>query len=254
MVDLKVKIEFPLAEKLGDATVGFLKEILGPSAKNAGLLLSEYVNQFRLSRNIKMLKRVQEICKKNKIKINPLTIKQLVPLLEHSSLEEDDEMLDKWAILLSNLLDSEQNIKNHIFPDLLRQISRKEFEVLDTAYSNKQRRIADCKRKLEIATEKFEKMNGSTIDHREDYDIEKVELEGKIGELNYEKSRSEIIEFNLLEDYEFSNLVRLGLLKEEHLHRHSYTSFLPSTEMMVMTALGEKLMLLLQEKVPQTNN
>ena len=36
----------------------------------------------------------------------------------------------EWAILLGNMVDSEQNIENHVFPYILSQISSNEFEAV----------------------------------------------------------------------------------------------------------------------------
>ena len=63
-----------------------------------------------------MLTKAREKCVKAGINPKTISFKILCPLLEGASFEEDDEMTEVWASLLSNLVDSEQNIKNHIFP------------------------------------------------------------------------------------------------------------------------------------------
>lgn len=57
--------------------------------------------------------------------------KLLTPLLEYASLEDNEKLQDKWATLLANMVDSDQNVENHVFPYLLSQVSIQEFELLE---------------------------------------------------------------------------------------------------------------------------
>lgn len=247
MSEIKIDINFPLGEKLSEATIGFLKKILGPSTENMGLLFGEYINKFRLEQNIKMLEKTIDICKRSKIKIKSLNVKQLYPLLDYSSLEEEDEMINIWAVLLSNLLDSDQNITSNVFPNLLSQLSKKEYEALNSAYTNKISRVVDNEGKLQEAKARLEKMQGAIVDHLSDFNRDKLDLENRIEDLKYEISRLEVVHPTLLEDYEFSNLIRLGLVKEDQTHLNSL-NFITTVTNMILTPLGERLMALLSEK------
>jgi len=71
-----------------------------------------------------------QACKGHNISPKQISLKLLSPLLEYSSLEEDDELLAKWSFLLGNLVDSDQkNTDNHVFPYILSQISKDEFNL-----------------------------------------------------------------------------------------------------------------------------
>ena len=111
-----------------------------PTVEETGLLLKDRVMFWRLRNQLRMLQKAEDHCVKNKIDPKRISLKVMFPLLDYSSLEEDDVLLDKWAILLANMVDSEQNIENHVFPYILSQISIKEFQILEGAYARRRER------------------------------------------------------------------------------------------------------------------
>ena len=91
---------------------------------------------WRFKNQVKMLNRAKDYCEKHNIEPKKISLKVLSPLLEYSSLEEEEVMQDKWSILLSNLIDSEQIIENHVFPYILSQLSTDEFLPLEKVYDS----------------------------------------------------------------------------------------------------------------------
>lgn len=234
--DLNVNVESKTVEKGIDAAKGFLSKLLSPGLNEVGLLIKDQVAAIRFRNQIKLLNKTNQYCVQNKISPKVIPLKLLYPLLEAASLEEDEEILDKWAILLSNLVDSEQNIQNHVFPFLLGQISKKEFEILETAAIEKKERLKGATKQLNqwLATDedKLEELKKTRqkLSYR---DAEFSLLMNQIAKLeqNYKSIISEISkpqklnEFDL-EDFEFSNLLRLGLvtsvpLQYGYVHQHS---------------------------------
>jgi hypothetical protein len=61
----------------------------------------------------------------------------LVPLLEESSLEEDETLQDKWVGLLVNYIDSSKTHQSSVFPYILNQLSTLEAQTLDYIKSEK---------------------------------------------------------------------------------------------------------------------
>lgn len=130
MGELKVNVTSTAIEKGLDSAKGFLDKLIMPSVEEVGLLMKDKVAAWRLSNQIKILNKAQEKCVENNISPKAISLKILCPYLEYASLEEDEYMQDKWANLLTNLVDSEQNIENNIFPYILSQISKNEYEIL----------------------------------------------------------------------------------------------------------------------------
>ena len=108
----------------------FVEKLLGPTIDEVGLLMSDKIKYFRFKHQVKILSKAKESVKDKGIDIKEIPTKILVPLLENSSLEENEEMQNKWAFMIGNLADSKQNLQNQVFPYLLSHISLNEFEKL----------------------------------------------------------------------------------------------------------------------------
>ena len=120
-MDKKLDITSTAVEKTIDAVTSFLSTLLGPAVEETGLLIKSPITMYKFKRDIKMLAQAKAICKEHNISTKHIPLKLIAPMLEYSGLEEDDEMLYKWSNLLVNLVYSEQNITNHVFPYILSQ-------------------------------------------------------------------------------------------------------------------------------------
>lgn len=237
MADNKIDITSSAVEKGLDIAKVFLDKLIIPAVEETGLLLQDKVTMWRFKNQIKMLNKAEQICKKNGIDPKKISLKQVCPLLDYAALEEDDLLQDKWALLLSNMVDSTQNIENHVFPYILSQIAKNEFLILETAVEmNNERR-----RKLNIELEEMRVKNEpiqkelqekiSSIDKQIkekkdkneyywDFQHSKWKVEEEVRTLN---KKEEEIKRNLIEPYyvtygdlkefEMANLQRLGLIK-----------------------------------------
>lgn len=241
-MDKKIDITSTAIEKGIDLAKDFLDKLIMPSVEETGLLLKEKVTFWKFKNQVKMLNKAKEYCEKHKINPKTISFKLLVPLLETSALEEDELLQDKWSILLSNMVDSEQNIENHVFPYILGQISKNEFLHLEKVCNEKKMRVKTSKIELEkflltkpIKEKEFEenieilniaiKMEqGENIyiysEKLWDLRREKQSLETSHRHLQYQENsikrsiidQEEFPEVNLRE-FEISNLSRLGLIR-----------------------------------------
>ena len=126
----ELNIKSSTIEKGLDLIKDFTQKLIGPSIEEVGLLMSDTIRYFRFKNQVDILVKAQEYVKNKKIDVKEIPTKILVPLLENASLEEDEKMQDKWAFMIGNLADSEQNLQNQIFPYLLNQISLDEYNHL----------------------------------------------------------------------------------------------------------------------------
>ena len=236
MSDNKIDITSTAIEKGLDIAKNFLDKLIIPTVEETGLLFKDKVTMWRFKNQVKMLNKAKEYCEKNKIDPKKITLKVICPLLDYAALEEDEVLQDKWALLLSNMVDSDQNIENHVFPYILSQISTNEFLVLETTLILKEER----KKKLNFELNEFrrskldrENQLKKAIEEKEkeiadmklksghywDIQQEKWKLEGELrglsvkeNEINKSIWEPEFISGDLKE-YEISNLIRLGLVK-----------------------------------------
>ena len=132
--NIPVSINIPVLEKSVEIAKDFIDKMISPSVEEVGLLFKDKVNIWRFKNHVKSINKTKDYCVKHNISPKVISLKLLYPLLEFASLEEDEELQDKWAILLGNMVDSEQNIQNHVFPYLLSQISKNEFEIVERIY------------------------------------------------------------------------------------------------------------------------
>lgn len=151
---VKVNFTSSLLEKGLDVAKDFLDKLIMPAVEETGLLLKDQVASWRLGNQVKILNRAKDICDKNNISPKAISLKLLCPYLEYASLEEDEYMQDKWAMLLANLVDSKQNTKNNIFPYILSQISKSELLILKEVYAPKM--ILKVKSREDLSEERNE--------------------------------------------------------------------------------------------------
>jgi len=86
-----------------------MKTILGPAANEFGELLGDKVRFRRFKNEVKIFGKARKLVEDNNLDINQLNLKTVVPLIEKSSLEEDEDLQDKWSNLLANMASSPQS-------------------------------------------------------------------------------------------------------------------------------------------------
>jgi len=229
--DLNIKSS--TVEKGVELAKGFLDKLIIPAIEETGLLMRDKIAYWRFKNQVKILNKAKSYCEKHAITPNTVPFKLLVPLLETSALEEDEILQDKWATLIGNMVDSEQNIENHVFPYILGQISKTEYLFLEQVFFSKKKRVDDLLEKLSIYRSSFpeeERAINEEISHlksdleNEGFSLEKrremQNLQRKLSSLRWRErsilsgvSTPEKIPENQLKDFELSNLIRLGLVK-----------------------------------------
>lgn len=241
----KIDISSTALEKGIDIAKGFVEKLIYPSAEEMGLLMKDGISKWRFNNQIKTLVKTKSICEKHGVNPKMISPKLLCPLLEYAGLEDNEKLQDKWATLLANMVDSDQNVENHVFPYLLSQVSIQEFEILENTFEIKLARVQGLNKELEkymaskdqllseLNTEiarlelEFNQRKENNINNPKNY--QKLwDLEIKISELKSKKSshektqnkieraigEAELIASKSLRDFEISNLVRLGVAKE----------------------------------------
>jgi hypothetical protein len=237
-----------------ESAKNFLSKLITPAFEETGLLIRDQVTRWRFNNQVKMINKAKIYCEKNHINPKAVSLKLLVPLLDYSGIEEDEVMQDKWAILLSNLVDSEQNIENHVFPYILSQLSSGEFNALQVAFESKIERIQSIQKELDEfrierqqkdleIKQKIEQFERQMVDQKlQKYSLEHNKIEREVDKLKRELNTNTLHEASLLrkrntpeslpsdvlESFEESNLIRLGLLKEvKEFYANSQTLKIP---------------------------
>lgn len=290
----KIDITSTAIEKGIDIAKNFLDKLILPPIEETGLLIKDQVTMWRFKNQIKMINKAKSYCEKYNVNPKTISLKLLCPILEYSSLEEEEKLQDKWAILLTNMVDSEQNIENHVFPYILSQISSTEFGFLENVYDDKILRqntlkkelnifklemptlIQEIKTQIKIIDDEIELLNIKNDIIKSGWNREKWVLQRDKEKLDQEIKSLERKEISYsikihesqvvpedLEEFEMSNLSRLGLIRyvqkfyansqtleipyefdEEHRGRTTYSNIdldvdIESDEKYILTELGE---------------
>lgn len=233
---MKVDVTSSVIEKGIDTAKTFLDKLVVPAVEETGLLIKDQISRFRFNNQVKTLAKAKEKCEKYGIDAKTISFKILCPLLEGASFEEEDEMIEVWSSLLSNLADTEQNIENHIFPYLLSQISLQEWEALATTYHSylnhksmfdQEQEIAEQVKELEYELDKtgkelYKQKNRGEITGKQYWESTN-EIRKKIDNKKNLRSRlwsarnnePELEYAHVPELYQYSNLYRLGIISKK---------------------------------------
>lgn len=97
-------------------------------------LFADKIRFRRLKNQIKIFEQANQLIENNNLKISELGLKTLVPLIEKSSLEDDDFLQDKWSKLLANMATSPESGLEPKLVTTLSSLSSIEVRILDFCY------------------------------------------------------------------------------------------------------------------------
>jgi hypothetical protein len=197
MEEKRLNIQSTTIEKGLDLAKDFLGKLISPTIEEVGLLISDNIKFYRFKNQVNILLKARQYVSDKNISLKEIPIKILVPLLENASLEDNDDLQDKWAKMLTNMINSESNFQNQIFPYLLSQISLEEFESLK-----------DISEKEKAHREEWKKYSELVKDEKSTFNNEVRKLKKKIEET--EQAGFYINSYGS----ELENLLRLRLVKE----------------------------------------
>lgn len=132
----KIDIMTTVAEKGIESVQSFLGKLLGPAATEVGFLLADKVRVFRFNNQIKIFSKVKEKVEENNLTLKQVSLKTIIPLLDFSSLEDDETLQEKWINLTVNFIDANKKYESTIFPYLLNQLTSEEVQILDNMYND----------------------------------------------------------------------------------------------------------------------
>jgi hypothetical protein len=124
-----------LSEKFGK----FLSSIFGEGFENIGGTFSDWTNYFRYKNMLKLQDKVLSIHRQRHIegKTIPIPPRYALPLLDSATLEDDDNIQDKWAGLIANSTDPNKNFQfQKIFIQILTSIEPLDAAILDLLHSS----------------------------------------------------------------------------------------------------------------------
>jgi hypothetical protein len=105
-------------------------------------MLKDHVRVFRAMRQFRLLSRTAEKLKEMGVTPQQVPLKLLFPIVENASIEESDELQDRWANLLARAADPKEASKFIVaFPAMLRELSQRHVKFLDALYDEGRQRM-----------------------------------------------------------------------------------------------------------------
>lgn len=120
-----------LPKQIFDKTSAFISKLLGPSINEFSELFADKIKFIRLKNQIKIFNKTRELLEKNGLEPRELNLKTLVPLIEKSSVEDDEILQNKWANLIANISTTPENGLEPRLINTLSSLSSLEAKILD---------------------------------------------------------------------------------------------------------------------------
>jgi hypothetical protein len=116
--------------------VHLIQQLAGPAAEEIGLAFHDSIKAWRFKRQLRLLQKLKEYLDVAGITPKQIPIKLLVPALNYATLEEDNTLQDRWAMLLANAADPKSEIENlPSFAEILKQLSFSDARFLEVLFA-----------------------------------------------------------------------------------------------------------------------
>ena len=120
---------------LVNSATTFLGKLVNPPMEELGELLADQVRFFRYKNQVRILSKARELLEREKVDPQRVSLKILVPILEAGSIEENEDMINRWAALLATAANPGSSISvKPSFPEILKELSPKDALILDKIY------------------------------------------------------------------------------------------------------------------------
>lgn len=112
----------------------FFNGIVPDFVRQGGGIISDNVRFWRFKNQINIIKKAQLAVGESGLGKQQVPLKVLAPLIESSSLEEEEDMQQRWANLLANAATGFSGIKAN-YVEILKELSPLEARVLDIVFA-----------------------------------------------------------------------------------------------------------------------
>jgi hypothetical protein len=199
-----------------DSVTDLLKKIAGPAAEEVGRTIQDSVKVWRIKRQYLLLQKLRAFVEERGFEPRQIPLKVLLPSLEYASVEEDEDLHTTWATLLASAADPALIEMPVSFPEILRQLSPRDANLLWATYKEALDRHLPIEKESSLPQELVRARTFLDVDlfflwNRLGYapagcrGLSSAEQESPIGA----QRRKDYQEFSVALD----NLVRLGLLE-----------------------------------------
>jgi hypothetical protein len=121
-----------IPKRIVDNAELFLKKLLGPAIGQTGELIADQIRYRRFKNQVIIFTKAKELLESKSIEPKQINLKTLSPLLEYSSLEEDEKVQNIWSNVIANIssYETEQSLNLKCI-EILKEITPDEILILD---------------------------------------------------------------------------------------------------------------------------
>jgi len=152
----------PVSTAIKEATQAakeFLGELISPALKEGGGVLQDTIKYWRFQNQVNLVLKAKKFLQEKGINPRQVLPKTLLPIIEGGSLEENEEMRDKWSAMLAHAADPTSDvIVRPSYPEILKQLSPLEAKILDNFYESIKEKSIEERGKVGIDGAKVQKV------------------------------------------------------------------------------------------------
>lgn len=122
-----------------------LKKLFGSVVEEMGGIMGDAIRSRRFKNQVNIFSKAQELLKSKGLEPKQINLKLLVPLIEYSSLEEDETIQNKWANMIANIAtNANEDSFNKKCISILSELSIIEVAILDQLYTEIQETVDEA--------------------------------------------------------------------------------------------------------------
>jgi Abortive infection alpha len=123
-------------KSVSDKAEGLLKSLFGKAFEEKGEMIADQIRLRRFKNQVNILAKAESFLREKNIDPKKINLKLLVPLIEYSSLEEDENMQTTWANVIANIASYEtEQLFNLKCIEVLKEITPNEILLLDNLFA-----------------------------------------------------------------------------------------------------------------------
>src|ERR1700716_4197817 len=122
-----------------DKLADIVHKLAGPMADEVGLLIGDKVKVYRVRNWVHVFQKVKKILDKAKIPAGAVPPRILLPILDASSVENDETLQDLWAGLLASASEQSDSLSPS-FVETLKQLTPAQAQTLNKWFDFAERR------------------------------------------------------------------------------------------------------------------
>lgn len=136
-----------IPKRIVDGAELFLRKLLGPAITESGQLIADQIRYRRFKNQVTIFNKAKDLLESKSIMPKQVNLKTLHPLIEYSSLEEEESLQEIWAKVIANIssYETEQSLNLKCI-EVLKEITSSEILLLDNFFT---KFISDEKATLE---------------------------------------------------------------------------------------------------------